>query len=519
MKGAPVLAEFQKRSNTLQKVFIFFTLSILFRILFISLVGLADDEAYHWSWTKNLSLSYYDHPAMIAWLEALTTSLFGDTRWGIRLPSFLCYLATAALGWKLAREVFGVWAANFTLFLMLWSPLWGFGGYVASPETPFMLCWVAGAYIFWQGIREDEKKWSVKKTWLSLGLIMGLGLNSKFIMALLAPGFGLYLLMTPKHRKDLLSKWPWMGIFLATLICLPIFIWNLHYDWPGFKYQFHERHTTAEFSVSRWLQFFSAQILFYTPVAYALMLFSFGYALFHLLETRWRWLFCLTVPSILLFYPQPLWAEYKPHWSGPAFFLLAMGAGALWSEGISFYGKVRVKAFNKKITWGILGFIIALNLAIYLPFVYPWLPKVHRALNPSSEWQSKWDLSNEFTGWLELGDYVNRRQREIHAESGKRPFIASHRYETTAQTYFGTKQKVYMLSKTKSQYTVTQTPQEMEALRGSTALFVTTDKYTTNPMDWALFDTCTPEELKTYRHDEVARIFTVWICTNFQGIK
>lgn len=514
-----MLLEFWKKTNTLQKAFIFFGFSVLFRLFFTSVVGLADDEAYHWSWTEKLSLSYYDHPGMIAWLEALTTRLLGDTRWGIRLPSFLCYLAAAYLAWKLARELFGIWAAHFTLFLMLWTPLWGFGGYVASPETPFMLCWVAAAYVFWQGVREDGKAWPLKKTWLSLGAVMGLGLNSKFIIALLAPGFGLYLLMSPKHRKDLLSKWPWVGFLIATLICLPIFIWNIEYDWPGFKYQFHERHTTTVFSLDRWLQFLAAQILFYTPVAYGLMLFTFGYAFVHRKDPRWRWLFCLTAPSIFLFYPQPLWAEYKPHWSGPAFFLLAMGAGALWSSGIRRGGKTLLKAFSPKITWGILGFIVLLNLVIYLPFAYPWMPKVHRALNKSAEWQPKWDLSNEFSGWIELGDYVNRRQREIHAESGKRPFIASHRYETTAQTYFGTKQKVTMLSTTKSHYTVTQTPQEMEALKGSTALFVTTDKYPTDPMNWAHFDSCTPEEFRTYRHNEVARIFKVWVCPHFQGIK
>lgn len=514
-----MLLEFWKKSNTLQKAFVFFGLSLLFRIFFTSVVGLADDEAYHWSWTKNLALSYFDHPAMIAWLEALTTRLLGDTRWGIRLPSFLCYVATAVLAWKLARDLFGVWAAHFTLFLMLWTPLWGFGGYVASPETPFMLCWVAAAYVFWQGVREDGRAWTLEKTWIFLGVIMGLGLNSKFIIALLAPGFGLYLLLSPKHRKDLLTKWPWMGFLIATLLCLPIFIWNIDHGWPGFKYQFHDRHTTTDFSFNRWLQFLSAQILFYTPVAYALMLVAFVYSFLKRKDPRWRWLFCLTAPSVFLFYPQPLWAEYKPHWSGPAFFLLAMGAGALWSQGLRRRGKPLLKPFSKGVTWGILSFIIALNLVIYLPFVYPWVPKAHRALNKTAEWQPKWDLSNEFHGWPELGDYVNRRQREIHAESGKKPFIASHRYETTAQTYFGTKQKVYMLSTTRSHYTVNQTPLEMEALKGLTALFVTTDKYPTDPMNWAFFDSCTPEEFKTYRHDEVARIFKVWVCTNFQGIK
>jgi hypothetical protein len=514
-----VLLEYWNKSNALKKVSIFFALSILFRLIFVSFVGFADDEAYHWSWTRALSLSYYDHPAMIAWLESLSTQLFGETHWGIRLPSFLCYLGTIFVAWKLAKDLFNIWAANFAVFLMLWTPLWGFGGYVASPETPFMLCWVMAAYVFWQGVREDEKKWPLKKTWLYLGVIMGLGLNSKFIIALLAPGFGLYLLMTPSHRRDLLKKWPWLGFFIAAVLCLPIFIWNVKYDWPGFRYQFYERQTTTTFQFSRWLQFLTAQIIFYTPVAYFLLAFTFVFSFCRRQEARWRWLFCMTLPSILIFYPQPLWAEYKPHWSGPAFLLLAMGAGALWSEGLQTDKKNWIRPFSRKITWGILAFIIPLNLILYAPFAYPWMPKVYRALKIQAPWEPKWDLSNEFDGWPALGDYVNRRQREIHAESGKRPFIASNRYETTAQTYLATKQRTFMLSTTKSHYTVTQTTQEMADLKGLTALFVTTDKYVTNPNEWARFAECKPEEFKTYRADEVSRMFTVWVCTDFQGIK
>lgn len=504
-----MLLEVWKKSNALQKAFIVFALSVLFRVTFASLIGLADDEAYHWSWTKNLSLSYYDHPAMIAWLESLTTSLLGDTNWGVRLPSFLCYLATGFVLWRLASDMFGIWAANFAVFLMLWTPLWGFGGYVASPETPFMLCWVSAAYVFWQSVREDGRGWPLKRSWIYLGILMGLGLNSKFIIALLAPGFGLYLLLTPAHRKDLLKKWPWIGFAIAALLCVPIFIWNHNHDWPGFRYQFHERHTTTTFDISRCFQFLTAQILFYSPVPFVIMLYTFGYSFYKRREPRWRWLFCLTLPSILIFYFQPLWAEYKPHWSGPAFLLLATGAGALWENS----------PFRKKITQGTLAFLIPLNIILYLPFVYPWMPKVYRTINPNSTWQPKWDLSNEFHGWIELGDYINRRQREIHAESGRKPFIASHRYETTAQAYYGTKQRVFMLSTTKSQYTVTQSAREIEDLKGSTALFVTTDKYPTNPVDWAYFDNCKFEEFKTFRDDEVSRIFTIGICRNFQGIK
>ena len=127
--------------NMSRRFLFFVIISLIFRIVFSLTVGLIDDEAYHWSWTQTLQLSYFDHPAMIAWLEALSTSFFGNTLVGVRLPSFLLYLGVLYFSWRLSWDLFGEIAAQVVVALLLWTPLWGFGGYVASPETPFMFFW------------------------------------------------------------------------------------------------------------------------------------------------------------------------------------------------------------------------------------------------------------------------------------------------------------------------------------------------------------------------------------------
>jgi dolichol-phosphate mannosyltransferase len=514
-----VIVDLWNKRSVPQKIALFFFFTILFRAFFSLSIGLIDDEAYHWSWIRELQLSYFDHPAMIAWLETISTRIFGDTVLGVRFPAFLCFIAIVAVLYDLTLELFDQWAAYFVAFVVLWSPFWGFGGYVASPEPPFMLAWVLAAWVFWQGVRGDQGEWSVKKTWLWLGVIMGLGLNSKFIIALIAPGFGLYLLMTPRHRKDLLKPWPWLGFLIATVLCTPIFAWNIMHDWPGFKYQFHDRHTGETFNFARWLAFFGAQWAFYTPFLYVLLGLSFITSYLKRFETRWRFLFCLTVPSIAIFYFQPFWAEYKPHWAGAACTLLLIGAGGIWSQGLQWGHRQIVKARSRVYTIGILAFFIPMGLLTYTPFIYPWIPKVYHWVAPNGQWKTVYDPSNEFTGWEELGRFVNRRQREIHAESGRKPFIAAHRYETTAQTTWGTKQKVYMLNKTRSHYTVMQSDEEMAALKGQDAIFVSTEKYEANPIDWAFWDGCDKEELKTFRHGVHARTFNVYYCRNYQGIK
>ncbi len=507
------------RLQSSQKIILLFILALGFRAFFSLNIGLIDDEAYHWSWIKDLQLSYFDHPGMIAWLEAISTYFLGDTILGVRLPGYLCFVGTIVLLYKLTKDLFDEGAALFVGFVLLWSPFWGFGGYVASPEPPFMLCFMAATYVFWQGVREDGKAWTTKKTWLWLGVLMGLGLNSKFIIALLAPGFGLYLLATPSRRRDLLTPWPWVGFLIATILCSPIFIWNIQHDWPGFKYQFHDRHTGGgQINLERWLVFFVAQLLFYTPFLYALIALTFVTSFLKRSEARWRFLLCISAPSLLIFYIQPLFAEYKPHWSGAVCTVLLMGAGFIWSQGLRWGARRIVKARSKVYTWGILGFFIPLAIICYTPFIYPWMPTAFHFFSPKAEWKTTYDLSNEFTGWEELGRFINRRQREIHAEIGHKPFLAALRYEITAQSTWGSKQKIYMLNSTRSHYTVMQSAEEMHNLEGQDALVVTTEKYDADPMQYAKFDSCTPQELKTFRHNVHARTFKVYLCKNYQAI-
>lgn len=513
-----MIKQYWQQRSLSQKAFLLFGLFFLFRIFFSTFVPLIDDEAYHWSWTRDLQLSYFDHPAMIAWLETLSTALLGDTYIGVRLPSLLCFGLIVIFSWKLARDLFDEEAAFFSICLLFWGLFWGFGGYVASPEPPFMVAWIVGAWAFWQGVREDQKQWSLKKTWITLGLIMGFGLNSKFIIALLAFGFGVYLLITPKRRKDLLSPWPWVGFLIATVLASPIFLWNMMHEWPGFRYQFHDRHTGTQFDLGRWFGFIGAQVLFYTPVLYFLIVVAFITSFLKRAQANWRFLFALSLPSILIFYPQPLWADFKPHWSGAACTLLLFGVGGIWSQGLKWGRTQWIQPHSKKIKWGILGFLIPLNILVYAPFVYPWTPKVFRAIAPNKEWKTTYDLSNEFHGWEDVGQYLNRRQRELQAESGSRPFFAAHRYENTAQLTWGAKQKVYMLSSVVSQYTVMQSQEEMDSLKGLDVLFLASEKYQANPMDYAKFDSCTKEQHQSFRADEVARTFDIYYCKNFQGI-
>lgn len=494
--------------------FIIFVFTVfLIRLSFSAFIPLIDDEAYHWSWSwnDNLSLSYFDHPGAIAWLEALSTTILGHNYFSVRLPSFICFSLATFFLYKLAHELFNKKVAETYIYLFLAIPFFGLGGLVASPEPLFALSWVLGLYVFFKGYKTNPD-YSLWKTWILLGLIMGFGLNSKFIIAMLAFGFGLYLLSTPERRKDLIHPAPWLGVLIATIICLPIFIWNIQHDWPGFKYQFHDRHSGTEASFSRWLQWLAAQFLFYTPPGFILIWYSFSKKIKSFkTEFSTRFLICMALPSLIVFYPQPYFAEHKPHWSGAAImtlFLLSAHVLQNMSEKSKKYWKL-----------SFLTILIPLNLLVYSPFLGPWLPTAYRLVTQKNDFNPRWDLSNEFYGWEELGQYVMQKKNQLESNSNTKYFLSAHRYENTAQLTWGAKSPVLMLSSTVSHYTVKQKEQGLiESAKGMNSLFIESEKYKANPKEWAQFDSCTPEKFETYRGKEKAREFTIWDCKNFQGI-
>ncbi len=83
-------------------------------------IKLYADETYYWVWSQKLSLSYFDHPPMVAYMIKMTT-LFSDEPFFVRLPAVLLVSATAYILYKLARKMFDERAAIYTFYIFLSS--------------------------------------------------------------------------------------------------------------------------------------------------------------------------------------------------------------------------------------------------------------------------------------------------------------------------------------------------------------------------------------------------------------
>ena len=96
---------------------------LVLRIVTMGWMTLLPEEAYYWMYSQHPSLSYYDHPPMVAWLIGLGTQLFGNTEFGVRIGIALLMMASSAMMYAFGRIWFGREAALVGALLLQVLPI------------------------------------------------------------------------------------------------------------------------------------------------------------------------------------------------------------------------------------------------------------------------------------------------------------------------------------------------------------------------------------------------------------
>ena len=186
------------------------------------------DELYFRLLGQHPAWGYVDQPPATPLLARLTTELFGDHVWALRLPGALILAGAAILTAMLARDLGGGTGAQ------VLAAAGGAGafplifGHVLLTATLDLVLMAAILLCLVRALSRDER-W-----WLPTGALTGLALYNKHlvVLTLLAIGIGL-LLVGP--RRTLWSTWLLAGIALAVVVGLPNIIYQVANDWPQLK--------------------------------------------------------------------------------------------------------------------------------------------------------------------------------------------------------------------------------------------------------------------------------------------
>jgi hypothetical protein len=274
--------------------------------------GLYPDEAQYWFWSRHLALGYYSKPPLVAWLIALTTSLFGNSEFAVRLSAPLLHAAASgfvfAIGTRLYNRRIGYWSAIAYATL----PGVSLSAFLISTDAVLLPCWAAALYAFIRARENDALGW-----WIATGCAIGLGLLAKYAMAYwLVSAFGLVLLR-PSERHY------FRGLCLALAVAALFYLPNLWWNWShGFATYLHTRdnaelHGTL-FHPEELGEFLISQLGVFGPFYFVAMLALFA------MPTRFggpqaRLLTAFAWPTIAIVTIVSLLSRAQPNWAAPAY--------------------------------------------------------------------------------------------------------------------------------------------------------------------------------------------------------
>ena len=213
---------------------------LLLRIVFFAKPDLFPEEAYYWNYAAHLDIGYLDHPPMVAWLIHLGTAIFGDGEFGVRIPLVLCSLVTAFFVFRLTALLFDARAGWTALLLVQILPFFFLTGFMVTPDAPLTACWAGALYFLALALLRGNAS-----AWFGLGVFLGVGMLSKYSIALLGPATLLFITLDAPSRRWWRHPAPYAAVLLSVAIFSPVIIWNARHRWASFAFQSADRVAEA----------------------------------------------------------------------------------------------------------------------------------------------------------------------------------------------------------------------------------------------------------------------------------
>ncbi len=427
-----------------------------YRLYLIGHLELVPDEAFYWYWAKNLSLGYVEHPPMVAYIMALFTWVGGDSEFWVRIGGLLCTLVSQVFLYAMVRRLSRD-DANLPwelLFIFNLTLLFSGGCIIQTPDTPLLLFWTMALYGCTRVVTEGDSG-----GWYVAGIALGLGLLSKYTMALLVPCMFAFLLFSPAHRHWLARKEPYLAALLGGIIFSPVILWNLEHEWASVAFQLRQGFSpVGKPAVSKLLEYAGGQIGVITPLLFVAFVF---YTLWGWSSSRrgnapeYVYLAMVSWPVLVFFGLSTVRGEVaEPNWPAPAY---VGGLALMWIVYRMHFQETRNHRRFVRLS---IGLALILNLLLHVHLARPVLP-LPRGMDPT--WQ--------FHGWQNLGEKIEENIQAHPCEAGY--FLVSEGPPTVAEAIFYTGNRYAGLDLTRpDRYTYLQ---GVEGLKGMNAIILSLD--------------------------------------------
>jgi len=300
--------------------FVIPALTVLFHILFLRGYGWFRDEFYYFACARHLAFGYVDHPPLSIVPLWFVRAVAGDSLIAARLLAALACGATVAVVGALTREMGGGRSAQLlAMTCAAIAPIYLAVGSFYSMNVFDVLVWATAAWTAVRVLRAPRLR-----SWIALGVVLGLGIENKISVLWLIGGLSLGLLL---HDYRLaLTPGPWLALAIAGALAAPYALWNAANGWPTLEFI---QHASADKMIAQapW-SFVMSQVLNLHPLTLPVWLAGLW---FFLIDRRGRPYRALGVMFLAVLALLLTNKTSRPEYLAPAFTVLFAG-GACWLE-------------------------------------------------------------------------------------------------------------------------------------------------------------------------------------------
>jgi MFS family permease len=331
-----------------------FTFLLVYLSSFNKSYGYFIDEFYYIACANNPAAGYVDQPPLAPLLLTVFQFIFGNSIYAIRVLPALGQSAAVFTTGLVAREIGGGKLAQFLAACALAATpvLIAFGGFYSMNAFEPLLATLLMLYAV-KMIKENNSR-----RWITLGIIMGVGMMNKHTFGVFIIAFIISLILAGKW-KLIFNKWFVFGGLCGFIIFLPNIIWQIINNYPSLE--FYRNISVDKNIYTPPLQFIMGQVMNFSPSTIPMWVAGFLFLLFSKSNKEYRFLGFLFLGLFLFMMLSGTSRADRLAFAYPAAFV---GGGVFFERVFSKYNYKILK----------IAFVIFLfsGLVLALPIILPY---------------------------------------------------------------------------------------------------------------------------------------------------
>jgi 4-amino-4-deoxy-L-arabinose transferase-like glycosyltransferase len=182
-------------------------------------------------WGRYWQFGYYKHPPLPAWIVASIEQLSLGAIWPFYLAAQLIVATSFWSAWRLAKEFLPAWPAVCASLLMETSIHYNLATTDLNNSIVEQPLWALSVLLLYWAITRGSVGY-----WIGSGICLGLGMMSKYDIAMLAISMIVLAAVNARARSALGTPGPWLMLAASLLVFSPHALWLIQNDFPTITY-------------------------------------------------------------------------------------------------------------------------------------------------------------------------------------------------------------------------------------------------------------------------------------------